>query len=923
MLKNKARITTIILMCTMGLGMVSCNEASGDKTYTYSVTEEGVEHKMTNAPISSHWFPNELLEWSSEDDKDSSFNKSMVPLASRVDKDNLYPVNETQNKKTKVVAISIMNENTSGNISQGNNKFASNTFSYWQYIDKLVYWGGSSGEGLIVPPSPDVTDSAHKNGVPVLGTVFFPTIEHGGKMQWLNDFLKKDSNGKFPMVDKLIEVAKTYNFDGWFINQETQGTDSEPLTVEHTTLMQEFIKEFKNKAGENLEIMWYDSMTEDGEIDWQNALTDKNDIFLVDEDKEDVADSMFLNFWWTTKKLMDKELLKASNEKASDLGIDAKELYAGIDMQANGTSTPIRWNLFENGKNDTQTSLGLYCPSWTFFSSNGSDQFEEKEGLLWVNEFKDPSKSTEAKDREWRGVSTYVVERTAVDSLPFTTNFNIGNGYNYFIDGEKVSSLDWNNRSLADIMPTYRWIIENQGENNLKANIDYSTAYYGGNSIRLLGNLEGGKESVIKLFSADLKLEKDVEFTTVAKADSDVSLDLILEFHDGTTETIAGDKKLGKDWTKVTYNVNDFADKNIKNISYQLSSEKTTNVTLNLGNISIDDKTSSKPINIKKLKIDESNFEEEDTLAGVRLSWETSKQDDLKAYEIYRVNKDNTRSFLGATPNNNFFVNSLQRDKEDNETKFEVVAVNKDEIRGKRSTVKMKWPDNSVPKANFKASKTLVAPGEEITFESISNKVTESVEWKFEGANIETSTELNPTVKYEKEGIYNVTLIAKNKKGKDEKVIDGFINVTNKAKDGLINLAINKNTEASSFVNTNESPEFAVDGKLDTKWCAVGPDKHNITIDLGETKTISELHVNHAEAGGESQGMNTEEYRLEVSDDGVNFTTVVDKIKSSSGSTVDAFKTIDARYVKFTVLKATQGSDSAARIYEIGVYGLE
>ena len=115
----------------------------------------------------------------------------------------------------------MMNESTSGNSPQGLNKFDSNTFSYWQYIDKLVYWGGSSGEGIIVPPSADVINSAHKNGVPVLGTIFFPTTEHGGKAEWVEQFLYKDENGNFPMIDKLIEVCEVLGFDGWFINQET------------------------------------------------------------------------------------------------------------------------------------------------------------------------------------------------------------------------------------------------------------------------------------------------------------------------------------------------------------------------------------------------------------------------------------------------------------------------------------------------------------------------------------------------------------------------------------------------------------------------------------------------------------------------------------------------------------------------------
>ena len=70
---------------------------------------------------------------------------------------------------------------------------------------------------------------------------------------------------------------------------------------------------------------------------------------------------------------------------------------------------------------------------------------------------------------------------------------------NYFVNGEKVSLLDWNNRSLADVMPTYRWIINNGGSNTLKASIDYANAFYGGNSIKLSGNLQANIPTTIKL----------------------------------------------------------------------------------------------------------------------------------------------------------------------------------------------------------------------------------------------------------------------------------------------------------------------------------------------------------------------------------------------------------------------------------------
>lgn len=946
MISKKSIITiSLALTSSLALGLISCSNSqstSRDTKVEYTVTAEAgdVEQlKMLNTPTAPHWFPTQLLEWDPSTDENIEFNKSVVPLAERASKDKLEAVNPTQNKDFNVVALSIMNASTSGNPSQGSNKFSANTFSYYQYIDKLVYWAGSSGEGIIVPPSADVIDSAHKNGVPVLGTIFFPTTEHGGKAEWVDQFLQKDANGNFPMVDKLIEVCKTIGFDGWFINQETGLTvgdndfidqkettkEGAKITKKHTELMQEFIKEFNKKAENQLEVMWYDSITKDGQMDWQNALTDKNDYFLIDDNKEKVADSMFLNFWWTNKKFADKQLLKASNAKAKEIGVNPYDLYAGIDIQANGTGTPLRWDLFADENNVPYTSLGLYCPSWTFFSASDIDEFHSKENRLWVNEFGNPSKATEVTGNEFKGISTYAIEKTAVTSLPFNTNFNLGNGYNFFINGEKVSSLDWNNRSLADIMPTYRWIIDNSGSNTIKASIDYANAYYGGNSIKLAGNLGANDASTIKLFSADLTLEKGSKFTTTAQSNTEVALDLVLQFHDGTTEEISGKSKVGTEWTTIEYDVSKFSGKSIKTISYKLSNKDAiSDLSLNLGNIQITSSEKIETVDVKNVKVDNTSFEEDNMYAGIKLSFEGSDNKDISHYEIYKINDDKTKTFLGATPNTKYFVNTLPRDEKSNTTTFEVVAINKNMVNGKSSTVKMEWPDNSIPRANFKASKTLVAPGEEVQFESLSSKVTESVEWKFEGATTETSTEASPKVKYDKEGTYTVTLTAKSKDGEDVKVMEELITVSNDAKeDNFKNLSFGKSAEASSFVNPNEAPQFAFDDKLDTKWCAVGTPPHTITVDLGKVMTVSEVRMAHAEAGNESPDMNTSDYTIEISEDGKEFTEVVSVKKNTKGNTVDTFKASKARYVRITISKPTQGSDTAVRLYGIDVYGID
>src|SRR5699024_9508691 len=467
----------LIFCSLLLLPLVACqandNESSqsNEDNVNYHLTEEN-EHPEINLPnlsVSSYWFPEDLLEWDYEEDEDFPFNISTVPLAERVDDSKLKPVNDKQNFDTEVVALSIMNSNTSGNPPHGINTFDSNTFSYWQYVDKLVYWGGSAGEGLIVPPSPDVTNVAHKNGVPVLGSVFFPPIDFAGKMEWLDHFLTEDDDGNFPMVDKLIEVADLYGFDGWFINQETQGTDEEPLTKEHANKMLAFIKQYKEASNDELELMYYDAMTVDGEVAWQNALNEENAAFLLDDSGDVLSDSMFLNFWWTNDDLADEELLKSSREFAEGIGIDHYQLYAGVDVQANGFGTPVKWDLFEIDNGETYTSIGLYAADWAYSASESLDEYLTNENLFWVNSETDPRQVSEDVPTSWPGLSRYVVEKSPLTSLPFTTNFNLGNGYNFFKDGEKISELDWNNRSLADILPTYRWMIDHEGDNDLSA----------------------------------------------------------------------------------------------------------------------------------------------------------------------------------------------------------------------------------------------------------------------------------------------------------------------------------------------------------------------------------------------------------------------------------------------------------------------
>lgn len=900
------------------------SEASAPQTSaSYTPTEENnnKELVMNRQPESSYWFPSQLLEWNPDKDEDLMFNLSTVPLAERVPVEELETVNQTQNKDTKVMAVSIMNASTSGNSPHGLNKMNANTFSYWQYVDTLVYWGGSSGEGLIVAPSPDVVDAGHKHGVPVIGTVFMPQAGHGGKMEWLDDLLL-EKDGGFPVADQLIKVAQTYGFDGWFMNQETEGTDEEPLTKEHAKKMQKFLAYYKEQAPD-LQLVYYDSMTVDGKMDWQNALTKKNAAYLTSNDSKG-ADEMFLNFWWTEDKLAKKELLKASAKLAKKQGISPYDLYAGVDVQSNGYDTPIKWNLFENPEGGTYTSLGLYCPSWAYFSAGTVQDFWKQENRMWVNAAGDPSAAAEVTDdTKWKGVSTYVTERTAITKLPFVTNFSTGNGYGFYKKGEQISLLDWNNRSVSDVLPTYRYILDNGEGNNLTADLDVGDAYYGGNSLIVRGAMKQDVPSQIKLYSAKLPAEEGMVFTTVAKSKGgEVALDAVLTLDDGSELVLEGDQKIGEAWTVVAYDTSELAGKTIRTISYRLTASADVNgLQFRFGNITMAKPDTMSKAAVSDVQVLDSEFDEDAMYAGVRLAWKSDAKADY--YEVYRVNQDQTMSLLGVSNTESFYINTLPRTDETNKSTFRVVPVNLMLEEGTGSDVTMDWPDNSLPKAAFTADITLAKPGEKITFTSLCSANTEKVTWTLEGSDTESATGDTVSVTYAQEGVYPAALKAENSSGSADASAEKYIVITKKAADGLVLLSQGAATEADTFVNENEAPEFAVDGDQTKKWCATGSAPHEITIDLGSVQAVSAVDVYHAQAGGESPDMNTKSYAIYVSEDGAAFEEVKSVTKNTAGQTHDAFAPVNAQYVKLVINKPTQGTDSAARIYEVEVYGLK
>lgn len=121
----------------------------------------------------------------------------------------------------------------------------------------------------------------------------------------------------------------------------------------------------------------------------------------------------------------------------------------------------------------------------------------------------------------------------------------------------------------------------------------------------------------------------------------------------------------------------------------------------------------------------------------------------------------------------NFYANALTRVGETNNTTFEIVPVDRYGTQGTSAKADMDWPDNSKPKAGATASRTLLNVGDEVTFTSASSKNTAEVAWFLPGSSKEHATGKSVTVTYDKEGVYDVEITAKNKSGEATATLKG------------------------------------------------------------------------------------------------------------------------------------------------------
>ncbi|WP_031482499.1 endo-beta-N-acetylglucosaminidase [Streptomyces bicolor] len=616
-------------------------------------------------PYASYWYPDSLpsgtpgtgitwrslKSWRPADDPDLAFNASTVPLAPRF---TPTPANATARAGQARIQSLVSFGPTSGNPSQGSATADYYALTHWAYIDELVFWGGSSGEGLILAPNAPIVDAAHRHGVPVLGNVFLPPVAYGGQLQWTRDLVQKDAAGRYPLAERLVAVAAAYGFDGWFVNAETSGGNA-TLGAD----MLGFMRELKVLAeGKGQRVTWYDSMTVNGSVSWQGALNSQNEAFFQ------AADDMFVDFRWTAAKLV------SSGQRAEQLGRGRYELWAGVDVEANGWNSSVNWDAIVPRDKAHVVSVGFYRPEWTRnhlpAEGRGPGEFHAADDRFWTGRSLDPSRPDGADS--WRAPAVSVADRSTVASVPFASVFNTGHGLRWYEDGEVTSDAPWNHLGLQDRLPSRRWAVHTEGQRPA-VNFDFADAWRGGSSVLVDGELDA--PAVVDLYATRLPIGVDtvVELTHRTDAGS-VDVELAVATAEpsapGATPpyTYAAVNSAGT-WQTSTVRLTGLTG-TVRALGVRLTAADGP-VSWRLGAVAVRNANAA-PAAPSALRITGASG------GDLRFIWNPAPGE-VRHYTLHRLLPDGTRRFLGGTCQSAYFVAGLRPEQGEQAARFELRAV--------------------------------------------------------------------------------------------------------------------------------------------------------------------------------------------------------------------------------------------------------
>ena len=578
------------------------------------------------------------------------------------DHQSVVPLNQPVSRKRKVMAFH--SQATSHQSPQGQADSHFSHFFSWSLIDIFVYWAGSASEGIVVPPPVYWTEQAHKHGVRSYGVVNLQPKEYGGEMGNLEQLLREE-DGSFPVAHKLIEIASELGFDGWFINQETEGGVSG-----HAQKMVDFIRYFHQVAPRGINLIWYDSMTRTGAVDYQGQINEENEGFykaLCDLEKPGM---MMMDYCWNQSSIERPKPPRRINiyekltfqsgafrydvskninpvipspvgevtRKNSVIDGDREGRFAqtfyGINAhQEMGDSTRYR-QLADHQKNPA-----LFATNWHY---NKKYPLRTRTMLsinYWNGTYVD----------EWRGVCHFFPGKPVIRELPFETSFNLGVGNYYFHHGALLLPLS-KHKGWAQPQQQTAWFDTCHTNKDYRVEPDFTDAFKGGSSLVVSRQTDGGGEG-IDLLSADYHLTGNEQFFFTYNHDiEDGDVEFLLCFQSGKIAQI--DLTPCSKWCTGTVGLEELASEHLLAIGLRVKADSIPAKPVRLGQIQLFQEA---PLFIASPFIRVAEDLQQESTRQLRLSWEPVEE--AGHYLLFSIGKfGKAEAFIGQTRHTTWVV---------------------------------------------------------------------------------------------------------------------------------------------------------------------------------------------------------------------------------------------------------------------------
>ena len=671
-----------------------------------------------------------LLAWT-PDSGTSKYFRSRVPLASRIPvfaATQAHPHLSSQPRLGTLTDYYIGTdfEGIRQRVNYGNTSVPVYVSSFGQYQDVIGGWNGAQ-----TLPTASYIDAAHRNGTLILGILYQPAFP---------DFIAQNSDGSFPVGDKLVQMAEYFGYDGYFLNIEEFLPSDQAAALQK--MMEAMYAKAKASGIKNFYIQWYDSMLPDGTLQYQGQINSQNGPWLTSK----ASTSIFIDYGWsgyygegccgsygdgvtnvasTTAYLEQNHL---SPFKAAYYGLlTGNDLttvgqYAPLIIPANGGGTPQgSLSSFVHGRRlltNVNAATGANASTTTLRTA-----LDQADRAFWSGVSGNPALPNDTVDpaaplTPLYGLAAFIAERSVIGSFPFISRFNVGTGVQFFLEGKASSPLPWFNIAIQDILPTWQFWTKSKYSSAivdglLSAGFDDNIAYNGGTSVKVNGMLGPANSTELRLFKTRLAIQPN--------ASKQERLELIFQMQEGESGSMQvglifeDDPKavdwiqpyhtgqLANAWTMHKYALDCYAGRVIAAISlgFQVVKAKVAQpYSINIGELRMLDADCgvTRPNMPRKFNIDNS-FPSTDKLSTeLLLSWEFDAS--VWYYDIYReksssVAPDGERKYdlewLGRIYDEVYYLGILTRLRKQGASTLQLVAVSHDGTTSKPAKTLYTW----------------------------------------------------------------------------------------------------------------------------------------------------------------------------------------------------------------------------------------